>query len=165
MFNIMSPWFEVYMTCNLNSFSRFEQYSFPANFGKSLRNNAQPTILSGSPPWYFLQYHQRYSLKYATHATHNGTPTTLNTLAHHPRHPRWQVTHASTPPTSPTLAQIARHFSNSFQVQYLSNPFTFLDTPKHFREYETWVTSQALDLFLSFYFCLFCVFLRLEIRR
>ena len=91
---------------------------------------------------YFLQYHQRYSLQYATHAS---TSTTLPTLAHQPRspslpcHPRQHVNHVtqvSTPPTSPTqarhpryprqhathathtstpptLARIARHFSNS----------------------------------------------------
>ena len=56
-------------------------------FGKSLRNNAPSTMLSSSPPWYFHQYHKRFSLQYATHAMHAGTPTTLTTLAHHPGHP------------------------------------------------------------------------------
>ena len=57
-------------------------------FGKSLRNNAPPTILSSTPPRYLLQYHQRYSLKYITHATHASKLTMLPTVTHHPRHPR-----------------------------------------------------------------------------
>ena len=35
---------------------------FQRVLGKSLRNNAPPTILSNAPSWYFLQYYQRYSL-------------------------------------------------------------------------------------------------------
>ena len=103
--------FEVYMTGNLNSFSSFEQYSFPAGFRKSLKNHAPLTILSNTPAWYFLQYHQCYSLQYASHAKH---PSTLPTLVHHPFHPGWQVTlarhphnprqHVTHTDTSPTLA-------------------------------------------------------------
>ena len=80
--------------CNLNSFSSFEQYSFPASFWKSSRKNAQPTILSSSPLWYFLQYHQRYSFQYATRATLASSPTTLSTLAHFQRHPHWLACHS-----------------------------------------------------------------------
>ena len=50
---------------------------------------------------YFLQYHQRYSRLYATHAS---TSTTLPTLALQQRHPRYQVTHASMLTTKPKLA-------------------------------------------------------------
>ena len=108
--------------------------------GKSSRNNARLIILSNTPSWYFLQYHQRYLLQYATHTTHVSTPPTLPTLAHHhvthagtqptlARHPCQHVTHASVPPTqtyhpgqqafhastplaTPTQAQIARRFSD-----------------------------------------------------
>ena len=72
------------MTWNLNSFSSFEQYSFAVSFWRDLENNAPLTLLSSSPPWYFLQYHQRYT----THTTHASTPTTL---------PRWHTTNAFSP--------------------------------------------------------------------
>ena len=102
--------FKVYMTLNLNSFSKFEQYLFCASIWKSLKNNAPPTILSSSAPWYFLQYHQRYSIQYTTQVTHTFTPTTLPKLiparvnradaspilARQPRNPRQHTTHAST---------------------------------------------------------------------
>ena len=65
-------------------------------------------ILPNTPSWYFHQYHQRYSLQYATHVS---TPLPLATLAHHPRYPRWDVTHTS---TSPTLACYPRqHATNA----------------------------------------------------
>ena len=54
-------------------------------------------ILSNTPFWYFLQYHQRYSLQYASHANYVSTPSTLPTLVHHPCHPRWHVTQACRP--------------------------------------------------------------------
>ena len=68
--------------------------------GKSLRNKEPPTILSSASPWYFLQYHQRYSLQYTSH---NSTQTTIPTLAYYPRHSSWHVTDVSIPP------MLARH--------------------------------------------------------
>ena len=67
-------------------------------FGKSLRNNAPPMILSNTPPWYFQQYHQRYSLwcvaRASTPCWHSACVTDAGmspALAHHPlpwaRHP------------------------------------------------------------------------------
>ena len=53
----------MYMTWNLNFFSNFEQYSFPASFW------IHPRYFPAHHQ-YFLQYHQRYWLWYATHATH-----------------------------------------------------------------------------------------------
>ena len=58
-------------------------------FGKSLRNNAPPTILSSSPPTFprisptlfTLVRHPRWHIN---HLTHTGTPTTLPTLSCHP---------------------------------------------------------------------------------
>ena len=55
---------------------------------------------------YFLQYHQRYSLQSATHASkhisepsHAGTSTTSPSLPCHPRLHDNHVTQVSTPPT------------------------------------------------------------------
>ena len=81
-------------------------------------------MLSKTSSWYVLQYHQRYSLWYATYATHVSTPPTLLTLAHHPRHPHWHVTHGS---TSPMLARRQRkltiHSSRPpTQARYLRHP-------------------------------------------
>ena len=71
----------------------------------SLRNNVPPTIRSNTPSWYFLQYHKRYSLQYATHATHISTLPTLAALPHQ------HVTHAD---MSPTLTQHHhKHTTNS----------------------------------------------------
>ena len=117
--------------------------------GQVLRNNAPLMILSNAPSWYFLRYHQHYSLEYATHANHVSTPPVLPALAYHPRHPRWNVTHASTSRTltcnphqhatnantpsalaglprkhaltTLTLAQRACHFSNSWVSSQLSD--------------------------------------------
>ena len=47
--------FGVYMTCNLILFLALNNIHFLLVLGKILRNNAPPS-------WYFLQYHQRYSL-------------------------------------------------------------------------------------------------------
>ena len=77
-------------------------------FGKSLRNNAPPKILSSSPLWCFLQYHQRYSLSYTTYATNASRVTTLPTLTHYPRHPHWHVFQAITSTTQPKLAHHPR---------------------------------------------------------
>ena len=76
--------FEVHMTWKLNSFHILNSIHFLRGFGKSLRNNAPPTILSRSPPWYFLKYHQGHSLYNATHAILARTQTTLPKLARHP---------------------------------------------------------------------------------
>ena len=63
-------------------FSALNNVHFLRVFGKSLRNNAAPTILSSSPLWYIFQYHQHYSLQNATHNTHASTTFTLPLLAH-----------------------------------------------------------------------------------
>ena len=113
-------------------------------FGKSLINNASSTILSKILSWYFLHYHQRYSLLYSTHVK---TPPVLLTLAYHqhqqrwnvtiachPRHPRLHVTHTGTPstlagqqrkntahtsapPRTPRLSKIARYFLKLLGIQ------------------------------------------------
>ena len=80
-------------------------------FGKSLRNNAPPSILSSilvfpavspallthfsTPPT--QAHHSPYPRKPITYLTHAGTPPTSPTLSIHPHHPRWHATHASTP--------------------------------------------------------------------
>ena len=81
--------------------------------GKSLRNSAPPTILSNTPSWYFLQFHQRYSLQYATLAIHASTSLTLPMLAHHPR---CHVT-------------LARRLSN--QCQHINHTCTSLTLARH----------------------------------
>ena len=104
LLKIRYVWSAYDLKWSLNSFSSFDQY-FLWVFGKSFRNNAPPTILSS--------YHPGISSN-ITNATHLSTPpTTLFTLAYHPRNPRLHLTHASTPATPPTLARIACHFSNS----------------------------------------------------
>ena len=114
-------------------------------FGKSLRNNASSMILCKILSWYFLHYHQRYSLLYSTHVK---TLSVLLTLAYHqhqqqwhvsiachPRHPRLHVTHTGTPstlagqqrkntahtsapPRTPRLAKIARHFLKLLGIKF-----------------------------------------------
>ena len=114
--------FGVYMISNPTSFSNFEQYLFPASFRKELLQCG--ALLSNTPSWFFLQYHQSYLM-----------PPMPPTLAHRPLYPNWRtirVTHAgmsttlahhqrkhttfaSRPPTQARhLAQIAWHFSNSW---------------------------------------------------
>ena len=41
----------------LDFFLVWNNIRFMRAFGKSLRNNAPPTILSSTPPWHLLQYH------------------------------------------------------------------------------------------------------------
>ena len=128
---------------------------FLRDLRKSLKNNAPPAIPSNTPSWNFLQYHQLYSLQYATDVLHVSTPSSFSTSAHHPRHLRWHVTlarrlrnprqyvthasmpptqtlhprqeasHASLPPTTPTLAQIARHFSSYWVSKRKFSSFYF----------------------------------------
>ena len=78
-------------------FLALNNINFQLVLRKSLRKNTSPMILSNTPSWYFLQYHQRYSLQYTSHANHVSTPFTLPTLVHHPCHPRWHVTQARCP--------------------------------------------------------------------
>ena len=75
------------MTWNLSSFSSFEQFHFLRVFGKSLRNNAPPTILS---------HHPGISSS-IINATHFSTLPTTPTLAHQPPYPRWHTTNILSP--------------------------------------------------------------------
>ena len=81
---------------------------------------------------YILQYHQRYSLQYATHAS---TSTPLPTLAHEPRHPRCHVTHASMSTTQPKLAHHLRQ-----QATHASTPPT---PPTQARKHATHTTHAS----------------------
>ena len=82
-------------------------------------------VLCSSAPWYFLQYHQRYSIQCTTQVTHAITPTTLPKLICKPCacNPWWHVTHASCQPRNPrqhtthasTLLTQACHPQHSFQ--------------------------------------------------
>ena len=137
--------FRVQMTWKLNSFSSFEQYSFPGRFRKEFEKQCATRDT--------VYCHSDISSN-ITNATHFSMPPTLPTLAHHhagtspychvtlwhaPRNQRWHLTpgkyqrkhttHASTPPTTPTLAQTARHFSNS----WISN------TARHFSN--SWISN------------------------
>ena len=78
-------------------FLALNNINFLRVLGKSLRNNALPTILRSTPPSYFLQYHLRYSLKYVTHATHTSISPTVPTLTHSLCHPHWYVILARQP--------------------------------------------------------------------
>ena len=120
--------------------------------GKSLRNNAPPTILSNTPSWYFLQYHQRYLLQYATHAAHISTSLTLPILA---LHPRWHVTlagrlhnprqHVNHNGTSLTLVcHQSKHTTNT------SRPPTHARHPRHPRYHEQHAISQTLISYTNF---------------
>ena len=112
--------------------------------GKSLRNNAPPRILSNTSSWYFLQYHQRYSLQYATHSTHVSTSLTLPILAYHPRwhltlarhlrNPRQHVNHTG---TSLTLARY-----QSKHTTHASMPPTHVHHPRHLSQHEQHRISQ-----------------------
>ena len=92
-------------------------------------------ILSNTPSWYFLQYHQRYSLQYASHANHVSTPSTLPTLMHHPCHPRQHVTHTG---MSPMLARHQRKHTT-----HISTPPTQARDPRHSRQHKQHVISQT----------------------
>ena len=112
---------------------------------KSLRNNAPPTILSNTPSRYFLQYYQRFSLQYATHATHVSTSLTLPMLEHHPR---WHVTltlllrnpcqHVNHIGTSLTLA---RHPSK--HTTQASMPPTHAHHPRYARQHKQDAISRT----------------------
>ena len=81
----------------LEFFSSFEKYSFPASFWEEFENNAPPTILLSTPPWYLLQYHQHFSLKCTTHATHAITSARLARYPPYPRKTATHTTHARAP--------------------------------------------------------------------
>ena len=81
--------FEVYELKPEFFFLTLNNIHFLRVFGKSLRNNAPPRILSSSPTIF-------------PHATHASTIITLPMPARQPRHPRQRanhVTHVSMPPT------------------------------------------------------------------
>ena len=97
--------FEVYIWPETGIFfPALNNIHFLRVFGKSLRNNAPPTILSSSPPWYFLQCHQHYSL---------STLPTPPMLAHQPPYPRWHTTHIIHIRTSSWKQISLRHFLKS----------------------------------------------------
>ena len=102
-------------------------------------------ILSNTPSWYFLQYHQRYSLQYATHATHVSTSLTLPILAHHPR---WHVTLACRLRNprqhvnqTGTLLTLARHQSK--HTTHASTPPTHARYPQHLHQYNQHAISRT----------------------
>ena len=116
--------------------------------GKSLRNNAPPTILSNTPSWYFLQYHQRYSLQYASHANHVSILSALPTLVLYPYQSRWHVPLARRPHnprqhftnigTSLTLARHRRKHTT-----HVSMPPTQARHPWHSRQHKQHAISQT----------------------
>ena len=116
--------------------------------GKSLRNNAPPTILSNTPSWYFLQYHQCYSLQYASHAKHVSTPSTLHTLVHHPCHPHWHVILVHRPHNTRqhvthtgALPTLARHRHK--HITHFDTPPTQARHPRHLYQHKQHVISQT----------------------
>ena len=75
------------------------------------RQNDTQAIDASTPPTQARHpYHPRY---HATHASMLLNPPMIAC------HPRQHITHASTLPTLPALARIARHFSNSTNLQPL----------------------------------------------
>ena len=102
-------------------------------------------ILSNTRSWYFLQYHQRYSLQYSTHATHVSTALTLPILADHPRwhvtlarhlrNPRQHVNHTGTSLT------LARHQSK--HTTHASTSPTHARHPRHPRQHKQHVISRT----------------------
>ena len=116
--------------------------------GKILRSNAPRTILPNTPSQYFLQYHQRYSLQYASYANQVSTPSTLPTLMRHPCHPHWHATlshdphnprqHVTLPVTSPTLARHQRK-----HTIHVSTPPSQAIYPPHSRQHKQHAISQT----------------------
>ena len=112
--------------------------------GKSLRNNAPPTILFNTSSWYFLQYHQRYLFQYSTLSTHVSTSLTLPILTHHPRcyltlarrlrNPRQHVNHTG------TSLKLARHQSK--HTIHASMPPTHVHHPRYPSQHEQHGISQ-----------------------
>ena len=109
-------------------------------------------ILYSTPPWYLLQYHQRYSLQcttYATNATKPAMSSTFHTIhvthtgtlpkqAFHPRKHATHATHANTPTTTPTLAHYPRKQATHYtQASMNSTPFLKLCKKMFYKRYST----------------------------
>ena len=109
------------MTWNLNFFSNFEQYSFPASFW------IHPRYFPAHHQ-YFLQYHQRYWLWYATHATHASKFFFLSrfsfTDTDDSQDSRGKgVDHLLFHSTTSTRSQTSRHLFATLHVRWLSRIF------------------------------------------
>ena len=94
--------------CNLNSFSSFEQYSFPASFWKKFEkkcathDTVQLTTLVFppiSPTLLILVRHSRHPCQLINHLIHAGTLPTSPTLACHSRYHTKHITYVSMPPS------------------------------------------------------------------
>ena len=118
-------------------------------------------IFSNTPSWYFLQYHQRYSLQYATyprqHTVHRHpsmlpAPTRHITHASYSfilaRHPRQHATNANTPPSLTSLPR--KHVTHDTHANTNSTPFLKLLGIR--LSFSSFQLSNSKRKFSSFYF-------------